>query len=1059
MSSAGEREMNVSGTCNTTCNTTHITHDTPYKFIHRRAQGDGRALLTDYTIESLRGKLVVSNRPQYEYRVFDSPRDFLRWRELHPPSAWTYDEVIFGDNPQKIKFDLDIDGDLAPRARSLVADVMEAISDAFVVCFGEEIDTARDICVVESETDDPTYRSYHLVVLRVVPTHHSADIFSKTVAGYLPAEYKGIIDTVNKSIQSLRMAGSVKPGGLRRLQIVSQHTFEDSVVTLTEGYKQMPSLTAQVVAPMAPVIHQWNDEDLARIIETLRGDAELHGCVFRQTRGHLFIYNRVNPAHCDICNRVHDSDGTFFGSAKHDKGVITVFRACRRRPRHYILVGEFLSAEAGEVPADEAAAKVLAVKVARWAERKLGEAVTAAALREESAYEHSDAKNIYCSDSMHDYELVPTLCVRAGMKLGKTRALVKHIDQNFPAGVARVLFLSFRQTFSANIKEKFPDFTLYSEVTGPLHQDRLIVQVESLWRVMVGTPFDLCVLDESESIVEQFSSGLLRQFGGSFAVFQWLMRYSTHVIAMDAGLSDRTYNVLNSLRGGEQVLHWNTYQSAQDDKYYFTHDHGKWLSLLYNAIDRGERMAIPTNSLSEAKALRQCITERYPGKLVQIYTSETSSAEKNRVFAAVNVHWAACDILIYTPTVSAGVSFESAHFDKIFGYFTDMSCPVETCMQMIGRIRNVATKNHYIFLQGFGGHLPTSREDIRMALCRERASLFRDYTTDLLTMFEYNREGEPQLIEGPHTVIWLENLRVRNLSKNYFISRFVNWVKLAGASAYIIDQDVYAEHTGEAHDADQSAQLESECAERKKEIKTFEHGEVASARELTEDEVEKITLDMMRQKDILAADRKAFEKYKLRLDYDWYGEINAHWVSEYYNYKQRRIYRNLNRVGQRKIVDALCAIQREEREAYLTLMDTHAEGEITRKYTYDQHRIALGFISICGWESLADIRVLPSVRLYAALFSAEEKMLSVSRQVCVEFGIKPLLLVHIAPLRGDESAYLAKVTAWISKITRSMYGVRIGLVRGESNLYQLYRSTHFCTDSTPTPPSWRAAAE
>src|SRR5581483_4166964 len=140
-------------------------------------------------------------------------------------------------------------------------------------------------------------------------------------------------------------------------------------------------------------------------------------------------------------------------------------------------------------------------------------------------------KTIYAEPALRPFELAPTLCVRARMKMGKTKALTEHLARHFISDINRITIriVSFRQTFSANIKEKFPNFTLYSDVKGDLVDDRLIVQVESLHRLKISEQPTLLILDECESIFEQFDSGLLKRFNMSWAVFQWLLKYSKYV--------------------------------------------------------------------------------------------------------------------------------------------------------------------------------------------------------------------------------------------------------------------------------------------------------------------------------------------------------------------------------------------------------------------------------------------------------------------------------------------------------------------------------------------------
>ena len=65
--------------------------------------------------------------------------------------------------------------------------------------------------------------------------------------------------------------------------------------------------------------------------------------------------------------------------------------------------------------------------------------------------------------------------------------------------------------------------------------------MESLNRVKIqGTKCGLLVLDESESIYEQLSSGLSDKEIANMVNFKALVRASQRVIAMDAYLQERT---------------------------------------------------------------------------------------------------------------------------------------------------------------------------------------------------------------------------------------------------------------------------------------------------------------------------------------------------------------------------------------------------------------------------------------------------------------------------------------------------------------------------------------
>jgi hypothetical protein len=77
------------------------------------------------------------------------------------------------------------------------------------------------------------------------------------------------------------------------------------------------------------------------------------------------------------------------------------------------------------------------------------------------------------------------------------------------------------------------------------------------------------------------------------------------------------------------------------------------------------------------------------------YNSETSDTIKRQHFSDVNHHWAQLEVLIYTPTVYVGVSFEAQHFDEIFGVFTDCSTTAESSIQM-KRVRDIKSRRLHL---------------------------------------------------------------------------------------------------------------------------------------------------------------------------------------------------------------------------------------------------------------------------------------------------------------------------------------------------------------------------
>jgi len=185
-----------------------------------------------------------------------------------------------------------------------------------------------------------------------------------------------------------------------------------------------------------------------------------------------------------------------------------------------------------------------------------------------------------------------------------------------------------------------------------LHQHpRLIIQMESLNRLNMQTVVpgvDLLILDEVESIISQMSSPLFKDRSSAFATF---------VCAMDANLGDRTYRVLERMRGPDITLHCNEYRNATKDKWYYTTDINKWNLMMKQALGDGKKIVTPCNSKKKAEEIIAATKKNFPECKTKLFSGETSPQEKRQCFGSPNEEFVKYDHLAYTPTLTAGVSF------------------------------------------------------------------------------------------------------------------------------------------------------------------------------------------------------------------------------------------------------------------------------------------------------------------------------------------------------------------------------------------------------------------
>ncbi len=943
----------------------------------------------------------------------------------------------------------------------------DAIIQTFYIMYFKTIDVGDILTCTSSGRDSPTspmkYSFHKTIEGYSIDNNIEGRTFTNVLQDMLDPRFRQFVDSINKQTQNFRMVGCHKQGSTRVKRVVSGHADRLAIVQNVDGCVRLPSNSDyQDVADRIGCIDlasNIGEEDAKKIIELAAGYTE--GNKFRSRKGNIFSYDRLRPTHCLICDEVHHKDNTTFLTCNEDCGIIKIYINCRHLKGSQKYIGEVVTvAIENEVNIDkkEFSTELAKAKTSEASLKKAVKSVAGKSVILLTSFETlpEPQKHIYCDPALRPFELKDTLCVKAKMKMGKTKNLRQFIDKHFDNNGLRepvIRILSFRQTFGGNIKEKFPDFTLYSDVKGPLTQNRLIVQIESLHRVEITPdidPPDLLVMDECESIFEQFESGLHKSFGLAWGVFQWMIRTSRYLIAMDANLSDRTYRILQRMRVDYYNLkypanalrslyyHHDKYQNQVDDRYYFTTDKNKWYYCAQQAIADGYRITVPISSLREAEIFRKDVETKHPEAHIGFYSSKTSMSQKREHFNNVAEYWSQYDVLIYTPTVSAGVSYEEKHYDKIFAYFTDKACNVETCLQMLGRIRNVGQREYCICLSASKNNLPTDIDDIEACVNNRRLNLFRQFDSSLLQI-EFDDTGEVKCHRSDYFYLWLENTRVRNLSLNDFNGRFVKYIAEGGATCDMVDVDVPDETL--ANIAKRRRAIRAELNDE--EIKC-----VAASPDLTTDDARNIEDKFIKQEDITDAEFYAYEKYKLRRHYKFDGVINEAFIKKYNNRKAKRIYRNLGRILAKTDIDtALENIKNEERGNYSHIMEMderHQFNDLSRAYVYDHHRTAIGLMRLCGFNNLSEQRVIPETYLFDNFRSNERGIADNIMHIRGDFDLRNFQYKDVKYFTSmSDLLYITKVLKYVNKILLSMYDIRIGIDKVDKTMYRLKYSGVF----------------
>lgn len=935
-----------------------------------------------YSQSELKTKTIIRDESSNQYIVFNSQNDFEKWYIKQTNKH--YHEIIFGYQNQRIKFDIDIN-DQNANGEEIVNFILDSsieVIKELYYCIDDVYLSRNNFIVTDSSGPTSTgyKQSYHIILYTyAVANNNEAKYITDAILKIVPNHYKKYIDlNINKSIQSFRLLYSTKCNS-ERTKVISnkfkthQGNLLDTMIVPFNGIKVL-SILNEIDIEYEETI---DDILVKNIIKLVKPFNILDGHKFRDTKNNTINFDRVKPTHCTICDEIHHKDNSMV--IIYDSVSGNIYEYCRQsKSTRYICNAD----------------KKEKVKKIDFENKS------------NKCYKFNSLKNKieYSEHHMRDYELVPTLVVKAQMKIGKTKMLHKFVEQHFDNSKI-IRFISFRQTFSNHAHNLFNDFELYSTIKGPISSDvkRVIIQVESLYRLQLeeNNIIDLLILDEIESIFNQLGSGLHKNFNASFAMFLWMLTTAKHVICMDANVSDRTYNILSKFRKGDIHYHNNTWQSAKNDKYYFTIDKNVWLSQLCTKLDEGKRIVISTNSIMEAKTCEVLIKELYPSRNIKVFSSELKYSEKQLYFSDVHKYWTELDVLIYTPTCSAGVSYELEHFDVLFGYFCNTSCDVETCRQMMHRVRNIKSKEYYLYLQELDmAKLPTTSEELHKYLYNKRSNMFQ-YVKDANLQYSYDTDGHIRFYETDYYFIWLENMAIINLSKNDFISRFIEQIRETGAIINGMESG--------------NESLTTEHIDARKVVEDRQNNYISSATDLSQEEVEIILNKISSQQDVEIEEFHAYEKYKLRKCYNFTGKITPK-IVEYYKHRHiQRVYKNLCDISKATTIqESLELILKRESERYGSIVTNESKYKNKLEYSDLINEQYL-------YNSLSHIIVSKIILIIGNKILSKEELNNI-----IDEDIYPMLLKHETQLSIDLNIqFPTEKISIINKVLKIMYGLRI----------------------------------
>lgn len=161
------------------------------------------------------------------------------------------------------------------------------------------------------------------------------------------------------------------------------------------------------------------------------------------------------------------------------------------------------------------------------------------------------------------------------------------------------------------------------------------------------------------------------------------------VIVADALLDMKYTEYMKRLNRQDTITYHYIHRPYVDKQYRIINNKSALTHMICEAVKKGKKIVVPTNSEVYAKSIVEIIQNVNLDIKIGIYTGDN----KGKKHEDVSKNWDKLQVLIYTPTITCGISFMEDHFDEIFAYFSTASCGPEEALQMLFRCRKINKMN------------------------------------------------------------------------------------------------------------------------------------------------------------------------------------------------------------------------------------------------------------------------------------------------------------------------------------------------------------------------------
>lgn len=272
---------------------------------------------------------------------------------------------------------------------------------------------------------------------------------------------------------------------------------------------------------------------------------------------------------------------------------------------------------------------------------------------------------------------------------GKTYQIRQYINKYYQN--KKVLIMTGRVSLAQEFSRLFSDFEMYKDISGDINSNKLIIQVDSLFKLITKNglikKYDLVILDEVELLLNRLCEVSKDEKQAIFKYFQYSLQRHCAVISMDGFMTTKSVNLLESIRGEKMTIIKNTFQKEKQDMV-INYDYKKSVENMINDLNEGKKIYVVCNEKRFAESVEKCIIDKTKCNATMIH-GQTDEYKRAEAFLNLNEHVKKYDVLISTSVLLAGNSIDINHFNKVYVFCTPNTNDPGQIHQMIKRVRHL----------------------------------------------------------------------------------------------------------------------------------------------------------------------------------------------------------------------------------------------------------------------------------------------------------------------------------------------------------------------------------